>query len=77
MIGRCPDTPSAEMRGNSYIAVLEVGDIDVMHTQIAARGVVVRAAPADKPWGMREMATATPEGHRNVVRRELARRSVS
>jgi hypothetical protein len=39
--------------------------------EIAARGAIIRQAPADKPWGLREMLIATPDGHRIMVGQTL------
>jgi uncharacterized glyoxalase superfamily protein PhnB len=39
-------------------------DVDDLHREFTARGAIVLSQPADKAWGFREMAVATPEGHR-------------
>jgi predicted enzyme related to lactoylglutathione lyase len=68
MIGHCPDAiPPAETGDHSYFAYLHVDDVDALHAEIVQRGAIVRQAPTDKPWGMREMAIATPDGHRMIV----------
>ena len=65
MLGRCPDAiPPSELGDHSYFAYIAVDDIDALHAEIAAKGAIVRLAPADKPWGRREMAVGTPDGHR-------------
>ena len=65
MLGHCPDAlPPAELGDHSYFAYIDVDDIDALHAEITARGAIVRVAPADKPWGRREMAVGTPDGHR-------------
>ncbi|WER50575.1 hypothetical protein CupriaWKF_34265 [Cupriavidus sp. WKF15] len=46
-------------------------DIDALHAEPASRGAIIVQPPADKPWGMREMALATPDGHRMMVGQEL------
>jgi len=65
MLGHCPDAlPPSELGDHSYFAYIDVDDVDALHAEIAAKGAIVRLAPADKPWGRREMAVATPDGHR-------------
>ena len=65
MLGHCPDAlPPSELGDHSYFAYIEVDDVDAYHAEIAPRGAIVRLPPADKPWGWREMAVATPDGHR-------------
>ena len=65
MLGRCPDSLSAEELGDhSYFAFLATPDVDALHGEFAAKGALILFPPADKPWGWREMAVATPEGHR-------------
>jgi uncharacterized glyoxalase superfamily protein PhnB len=67
MLGRCPDAiPPADLGDHSYFAYVEVDDVDALHAEIAARGAMVRSAPKTQPWGRREMAVATPDGHRIV-----------
>ena len=65
MLGNCPDALApAALGDHSYFAFLATDDVDALHAEFAARGAIILAAPADKPWGWREMAVATPEGHR-------------
>jgi uncharacterized glyoxalase superfamily protein PhnB len=65
MLGRCPDAiPPDRLGDHSYFAYVEVDDVDALHAEIAAKGAIVLSAPKDKPWGRREMAVATPDGHR-------------
>ncbi len=68
MMGHCPDAlPPAELGDHSYFAYLHVDDIDALHEEWAAGGALIRHPPGDRPWGMREMAVATPDGHRFMV----------
>ena len=72
MLGHCPnETPAAEIGAHSYIAYLEIDDVDALQAEIAARGALIRQPAADKPWGMREMLVATPDGHRIMVGQPL------
>jgi hypothetical protein len=35
------------------------------------KNAIILAAPKDKPWGWREMAVATPEGHRMMFAQRI------
>lgn len=74
MLGHCPDAlPPSQTGDHSYFAYFHVDDIDALHAELASRGAIIAQPPADKPWGMREMALATPDGHRMMVGQELDR----
>ena len=65
MLGRCPDAlPPAQLGDHSYFGFFAADDVDALHTEFMGRGALVLSAPADKPWGWREMPVATPEGRR-------------
>jgi uncharacterized glyoxalase superfamily protein PhnB len=65
MLGRCPDALApAKLGDHSYFGFFVTGDVDALHAEFKARAAIILSAPADKPWGWREMAVATPEGHR-------------
>ena len=65
MLGECPDDmhPS-ELGCHNYFAYLLLDDVDAFHAELLARQVEPLSAPEDKPWGMRELAIRTPDGHR-------------
>jgi predicted enzyme related to lactoylglutathione lyase len=64
-LGRCPDAlPPAGLGDHNYFGFFATDDLDLLHAEIAAKGAIILSPPADKPWGWREMAVATPEGHR-------------
>ena len=68
MLGRCPDVPAAsELGDHSYVAYLNVDDVDDFHRQAVAAGAEVLKAPRDEPWGMRELALRSPDGHRFML----------
>jgi catechol 2,3-dioxygenase-like lactoylglutathione lyase family enzyme len=72
MLGECPDDPAPAVLGShSYFGYFHLGDLDAYAAAIAARGALVLAGPADKPWGQREMAVATPAGHRMMFAQRL------
>lgn len=65
MLGRCPDAlPPADLGDHNYFGFFATDDLDALHVEFAARGAMIRSAPRDKPWGWREMAVGSPEGHR-------------
>ena len=64
-LGHCPDAIApAELGDHSYFAYITTSDIDVLYEVFAQAGAIVRSPPKDQPWGWREMAVGTPEGHR-------------
>ena len=64
-LGRCPDALSpAELGDHNYFGFIATDDVDRLYAELAAKGAIIVSPPADKPWGWREMAVATPEGHR-------------
>ncbi len=72
MLGRCLDAlPPANLGDHNYFGFFATGDVDALHAEFEARAALILAAPADKPWGWREMAVATPEGHRMMFAQPL------
>jgi predicted enzyme related to lactoylglutathione lyase len=70
MLGHCPDDrPVAEIGSHGWFGYLEVNDVDELHAEITARGAAA-TAPADKPYGMREIVVTTVDGHRIVFGQE-------
>jgi uncharacterized glyoxalase superfamily protein PhnB len=68
MLGRCPDvTPASEIGDHSYVAYLRVDDVDAFHRRAVDAGADVLKQPRDEPWGMREMALRSPDGHRFML----------
>ena len=41
-----------------------VHDVDALYDDYKARGAIIRQAPANFPWGVREMNIEDPDGHR-------------
>ena len=72
MLGECPDDmhPS-ELGCHSYFAYLKVDDVDAYYAQIQATGASFHP-PTDKPWGMREFAVKSPDGHRITIGQIIA-----
>ncbi len=74
MIGNCPGvTPASEIGDHSYVAYIEVDDVDALCTEFRANGALIKAPPASRPYGMREMLVAMPDGHRIMIGQELRR----
>jgi predicted enzyme related to lactoylglutathione lyase len=46
---------------------LQVRDVDATSVELARRGVEVVEPPVDRPWGLREMWVADPDGVRIAV----------
>jgi uncharacterized glyoxalase superfamily protein PhnB len=53
-----------DLGDHSYVAYINVDDIDALHGELLSRGAAIRTAPETKPWGMREFTLETPDGHR-------------
>jgi catechol 2,3-dioxygenase-like lactoylglutathione lyase family enzyme len=72
-LGDCPDAmPMSEARDHSWFAYLHVTDAAGLYGECRANGVEIWHPLGDKPWGMREFAIVTPDGHRIVFGEELA-----
>jgi catechol 2,3-dioxygenase-like lactoylglutathione lyase family enzyme len=64
-LGDCPDAmPMSAARDHSWFAYLHVSDAADLFREVMANGVEIWHPLADKPWGMREFAIVTPDGHR-------------
>ncbi len=65
MAGECPGaTPISEIGDHSYIAYIQVQDIDKFHAELTERGAKVIKPLQTEPWEMREFAIETIDGHR-------------
>lgn len=68
MLGRCPGAlPVAKLGDHNYVAYLSVEGVDEYYARAVAEGAEVLKPPTDEPWGMREMALRSPEGHRFML----------
>jgi uncharacterized glyoxalase superfamily protein PhnB len=73
MLGRCPDVPAAwELGDHSYLAYLRVDDVDAFHERAVSVGADILKPPRDEPWGMRELALRSPDGHRFMLGQPIA-----
>ena len=67
-LGSCPDALAPGTLGDhSYFAYVEVDDLVSLHRRLVERGADLIFAPKEEPWGMREMAVRTPDGHRLML----------
>lgn len=65
MLGECSDErPASELGCHSYVAYIVVNGVDALHQEVAARGAAIISEPTTQPWGLREFAIRTPDGHR-------------
>lgn len=66
-IGHCPDAvPMSKAQDHSWFAYMHVQDAKGLYDEVVGQGVEIWHPLASKPWGMREFAIVTPDGHRIV-----------
>ena len=67
MLGECADEMTAEETGNhSWYAHVLVESVDEVYEEFIARGAKILSEIENKPWGIRDFSTVTPDGHRIV-----------
>ncbi|MGK7909167.1 MAG: VOC family protein [Synechococcus sp.] len=72
MAGHCPDaTPAAELGDHSYFAYMLVDNVTDYCAWVSERGADIIKPLADEPWGMREFAVRTIDGHRIMFGEDL------
>ena len=72
MLGECPnDMRPADLGSHNWFGYLNADDVDALHAEITARGATC-SAPADRPYGMREIVVTTVDGHWIVFGQESA-----
>ena len=65
MAGHCPDAiPPADLGDHSYFAYFILDDLDDYHDRVTTAGAQVIKSLRNEPWGMREFAIRTIDGHR-------------
>lgn len=60
-----------EFVDHSYYGYFEIEDIDLYYQQVVARKVEVLKSLVSEPWGMREFAIRTIDGHRIMFGQNL------
>lgn len=72
MLGSCPDAiPVPDLGDHQYFAYIMLDDLDGYRAEIDDARAEVMVEPVDRPWGMREMAVRTPDGHRIMFAQTL------
>lgn len=66
-LGHCPDAVAMwNAQDHSWFAYLHVDDAAGFFQEVVAKGANIWHRLSDTPWGMREFAIVTPDGHRIV-----------
>ncbi len=66
-IGDCAGiTPMSKAQDHSWFAYLHVLDAASLYQEVVQNGVEIWHKLENKPWGLREFAIVTPDGHRIV-----------
>lgn len=72
-VGDCPDAqPMGQCQDHAWFAYLHVQDATQLFNEFVERQVEVWHPLENKPWGMREFAIVTPDGHRIVFGEAIA-----
>jgi catechol 2,3-dioxygenase-like lactoylglutathione lyase family enzyme len=72
MAGECPDAIAPRDLGDhAYFAYIVVDDIDAYFEQVRDAGAEILKAVQSEPWGMREFAIRTADGHRIMFGMEI------
>lgn len=72
MAGECPDAPPAtEIADHSYFAYLTVDDAQAYYDRVQRYDGEILKPLRDEPWGMREFALRTADGHRIMIGQDL------
>ena len=71
LTGECPEALApAQIGDHSYFAYLVVAGIDNYFSEVSDAGAEILKPLTDEPWGMREFALRTIDGHRIMVGEE-------
>lgn len=72
MLGECKSDRSAfQTKNHSYFAYLDVKNIDSLYAEYMSKEVEILSEVEDKPWGQREFAIRTVDGHRIMFGQEI------
>jgi catechol 2,3-dioxygenase-like lactoylglutathione lyase family enzyme len=72
-LGHCADArPISTCEDHSWFAYLHVRDIRELYDEVVKKKVQIWHNLEAKPWGMREFAIVTPDGHRIVFGEQIA-----
>lgn len=65
MLGECKDSISPKKLGNhSYFAYISVENVEELFKEFSSKNVTIRKVLKSEPWGMKEFAIETIDGHR-------------
>ncbi len=65
MLGDCPDAmPVSNLGDHSYFAYIVVDDAAALYAEFKDKRATILKPLQDEPWGMKEFAIATIDGHR-------------
>lgn len=71
-LGHCPGIrPMSNVPDHSWFAYWHVDDARSLYNELTERGVEIWHPLRDTPWGMREFAIVTPDGHRIVFGEQI------
>lgn len=72
-LGHCADAlPVSTCQDHAWFAYLHVRDISDLYEEVLKQKVQIWHKLEAKPWGMREFAIVTPDGHRIVFGEQTA-----
>lgn len=72
MAGHCPDAvPARDIGDHSYFAYFIVDNVDNYYETVVTNGAQLIKPLRDEPWGMREFALKTVDGHRIAIGQDL------
>ena len=58
-----PAPVAAPGAGSELMFTIWVGDVDAVSNDLTSRGLKLLNGPIDRPWGVRTVAFADPDGH--------------
>ena len=58
-----PATVASQSSGSRFQFTVQVEDVDAQVARLAALGVSLINGPLDRPWGIRTLLFADPDGH--------------
>lgn len=72
MLGECEnETPANEIGDHSYFAYIELKEAKTLYEEFEQKGIEFMKPLTDEPWGMREFAVKTIDGHRMMFGQNL------
>lgn len=73
MLGECADDRSAfETLNHSYFAYIDVENIHELYEEYRLKDIEILSQLGNKPWGQREFAIRTIDGHRIMFGQAIA-----